>query len=376
MAAANPAKFNLRNPAVKRIMQEIKEMLGETCADFMADALEDDIFEWHFVVRGPPDTEFEGGIYHGRILLPSEYPFKPPSFMMLTPNGRFQTGVKVCLSISSHHPEHWQPSWSVRTALTALIAFMPTPGQGALGSLDFTKDERQQLAVKSRTEVPKFGSAARQKVINEMHQRMLTLQQQQEESSSSKAAGAAAAAASPAGADAAPAAAAAGSDQEGSKQQQQQQDNMQAMQEHPAAVQQQQLQDAVSSSRQDNNKASIAAAAAGGKKPAAAAAAAGAAATAAASPAIPVASAPAAAAAAPAAAPAVASAPLGHPVYVAARAGSPATAAAGGGAVGSRPGELPADRGLTFLAVVLSVAIAAMLLKKVMTAMGGYRLLV
>lgn len=77
----------------------------------------------------------QGGIYHGRILLPAEYPFKPPSFMMLTPNGRFQTGVKICLSISSHHPEHWQPSWSVRTALTALIAFMPTPGQGALGSI-------------------------------------------------------------------------------------------------------------------------------------------------------------------------------------------------------------------------------------------------
>lgn len=77
----------------------------------------------------------QGGVYHGRILLPAEYPFKPPSFMMLTPNGRFQTGVKVCLSISSHHPEHWQPSWSVRTALTALVAFMPTPGQGALGSL-------------------------------------------------------------------------------------------------------------------------------------------------------------------------------------------------------------------------------------------------
>jgi hypothetical protein len=55
--------------------------------------------------------------------------------MMLTPNGRFQTGTKICLSISSHHPEHWQPSWSVRTALTALIAFMPSPGQGALGSL-------------------------------------------------------------------------------------------------------------------------------------------------------------------------------------------------------------------------------------------------
>ena len=81
----------------------------------------------------------QGGIYHGRILLPPEYPFKPPSFLMLSPNGRFETGVKICLSISSHHPEHWQPSWSVRTALTALIAFFPTPGNGAIGSLVRTR---------------------------------------------------------------------------------------------------------------------------------------------------------------------------------------------------------------------------------------------
>ncbi len=77
----------------------------------------------------------QGGIYHGRILLPPEYPFKPPSFLLLTPNGRFETGVKICLSISSHHPEHWQPSWSVRTALVALVAFFPTPGNGAIGSI-------------------------------------------------------------------------------------------------------------------------------------------------------------------------------------------------------------------------------------------------
>ena len=54
---------------------------------------------------------------------------------MLTQNGRFETNTKICLSISSHHPEHWQPSWSVRTALVALTAFMPSPGHGAIGSL-------------------------------------------------------------------------------------------------------------------------------------------------------------------------------------------------------------------------------------------------
>lgn len=170
-------KWNAKNPAVRRIMQEIRELQQEESTEFIAEALEEDIFEFAFVVQGPPDTEFEGGVYHGRILLPSEYPFKPPSFVMLTPSGRFQTNVKICLSISSHHPEHWQPSWSVRTALTALIAFMPSPGAGALGSLDYTKEERQQLAAKSRLEAPRLGSASRQKVVDDLHRRMLALQE-------------------------------------------------------------------------------------------------------------------------------------------------------------------------------------------------------
>ncbi|KAL9689832.1 hypothetical protein QQ045_010222 [Rhodiola kirilowii] len=111
---------------------------------------QENIFEWQFAIRGPVDSEFEGGIYHGRIQLPPEYPLKPPLFMLLTPNGRFETQTKICLSISNYHPEHWQPSWSVRTALVALIAFMPTNPNGALGSLDYTKEERKALAIKSR----------------------------------------------------------------------------------------------------------------------------------------------------------------------------------------------------------------------------------
>lgn len=141
--------------------------------DFMSLPLEENLFEWQFAIRGPRETEFEGGIYHGRIQLPAEYPFKPPSFMLLSPNGRFETQTKICLSISNHHPEHWQPSWSVRTALVALIAFMPTSPNGALGSLDYTKEERRALAIKSRESSPKFGTSERQKLIDEIHEYML-----------------------------------------------------------------------------------------------------------------------------------------------------------------------------------------------------------
>ena len=120
----------------------------------------------------------QGGIYQGRILMPAEYPFKPPAFVMLTPSGRFETGTKICLSISSHHPESWQPSWSVRSALVALIAFMQTPGSGALGSLDHPAHLRQQMAAESRVRAPVYGSEARQQLIQRMHARLLELEPQ------------------------------------------------------------------------------------------------------------------------------------------------------------------------------------------------------
>ncbi|RLN94218.1 hypothetical protein BBJ28_00018700 [Nothophytophthora sp. Chile5] len=62
------------------------------------------------------------------------------------PNGRFEVRKKICLSISAHHPEEWQPAWGVRLILEALISFMPTKGEGAIGALDFPAAERKRLA--------------------------------------------------------------------------------------------------------------------------------------------------------------------------------------------------------------------------------------
>ena len=107
------------------------------------------MFEWHFTIRGAADTDFAGGVYHGRILLPPEYPFKPPNIVFLTPSGRFETGVMVCLSFSAHHPELWQPAWGIRLILEALISFLPTPADGAIGALDWTAKERKKLAKES-----------------------------------------------------------------------------------------------------------------------------------------------------------------------------------------------------------------------------------
>ena len=57
--------------------------------------------------------------------------------------------MKVCLSFSAYHPELWQPAWGIRLILEALISFLPTKGDGAIGALDWSSDERKRLAKES-----------------------------------------------------------------------------------------------------------------------------------------------------------------------------------------------------------------------------------
>ena len=46
--------------------------------------------------RGLPLTPGAGGIYHGKLIFPAAYPFKPPSILMLTPSGRFAVNTRLC----------------------------------------------------------------------------------------------------------------------------------------------------------------------------------------------------------------------------------------------------------------------------------------
>ena len=143
------SQFSLKNTGVRRIMEEVNEMKKDPSDQYHAMPLEDNIFDWHFTLRGPKGTDFEGGFYHGRIVLPSGYPFKPPNIYFLNENGRFEIRKKICLSFSAYHPEEWQPAWGIRTILEALISFMPSKSEGAIGGLNWTKEERQKCIKKS-----------------------------------------------------------------------------------------------------------------------------------------------------------------------------------------------------------------------------------
>jgi len=134
--------------ATARLKQDLLRLKKDPISYVEAEPLPSNILEWHYVVTGPEDSLYKGGCYHGKLVFPPQYPFKPPTIYMITPNGRFKPNTKLCLSISSFHPETWNPAWSVSTILVALVSFMleKTPTQG---SLETTEDEKRLLAEQS-----------------------------------------------------------------------------------------------------------------------------------------------------------------------------------------------------------------------------------
>ncbi|KAG0001490.1 Ubiquitin-conjugating enzyme E2 6 [Entomortierella chlamydospora] len=134
--------------AYKRLTKEYINIQKSPPAYLFARPLETNILEWHYVLKGPPETPYYGGEYHGKLVFPSDYPFKPPSIRMITPNGRFQIDTRLCLSMSDFHPGTWNPSWSVATILNGLLSFM-SQEESTTGSISTSHYERTVLALRS-----------------------------------------------------------------------------------------------------------------------------------------------------------------------------------------------------------------------------------
>jgi ubiquitin-conjugating enzyme E2 J2 len=133
---------------IKRLQKEYRALCKEPVSHIVARPSPSDILEWHYVLEGSEGTPFAGGFYYGKIRFPPEYPYKPPGISMTTPNGRFMTQKKICLSMSDFHPETWNPMWSVSSILTGLLSFMMDTSP-TTGSVSTTTAEKQRLAKSS-----------------------------------------------------------------------------------------------------------------------------------------------------------------------------------------------------------------------------------
>lgn len=134
--------------ATGRLRKELVKLQKDPPPGVIAEPDESNILKWHYAVRGPSGTAFEGGIYVGKLVFPNEYPMKPPGIMMLTPSGRFKVNTRLCLSMSDFHPESWNPMWSVATIIQGVQSFMVSD-ELTTGGLKSPASEHRRLAAVS-----------------------------------------------------------------------------------------------------------------------------------------------------------------------------------------------------------------------------------
>ncbi|KAJ5956164.1 hypothetical protein N7501_010443 [Penicillium viridicatum] len=139
----------MSSPSTRRLLKESTDLYKNPSPYFTAAPISDtNLHDWHFTLAGPPSpSPYAQGLYHGRITFPATYPLRPPSFRFLTPSGRFEVNREICLSISGHHEETWQPAWGVRTALLGIRSeIFGSESQGQVGGMEGSEELRREYA--------------------------------------------------------------------------------------------------------------------------------------------------------------------------------------------------------------------------------------
>ena len=110
---------------IKKEYDDLKDHEKETTVKVWM--VDEDIRHWKGQISGASDTCYQGGIFIIDIIIPQDYPFKPPKMKFDTkiwhPNISSVTGA-ICLDILKNE---WTPALTIRTALISLQALMCAP---------------------------------------------------------------------------------------------------------------------------------------------------------------------------------------------------------------------------------------------------------
>lgn len=143
--------------ATRRLLKEYKKLQSKPVPNIITRPSKGNMLKWYFMLHSMQD-DYKDGIYIGKIVFPSDYPFKPPDILFLTPNGRFETNKKICLSFTSYHPESWNPNWTMENMLLGVLSFMydDKPTTGSISTSSFTKRKYARGSISFNLGIPEF----------------------------------------------------------------------------------------------------------------------------------------------------------------------------------------------------------------------------
>lgn len=133
----------------KRFAGEVKLLQKEPLHYVSAYPDKENELIWYFLIKGQKGTDFEGGEYIGKIEHSPKYPAEPPSYMMLTPTGRYEINKKICLTNSNFHRGDWNAMWNIKTILIGFYSIFLDDTATGIAHIHESKEKRCDYAMNS-----------------------------------------------------------------------------------------------------------------------------------------------------------------------------------------------------------------------------------
>jgi ubiquitin-conjugating enzyme E2 J2 len=134
---------NLSRLTQKRLVNEIKRV--EPSDMYQIYYSESEELTYYFLIRLDAQP-YENGYYIGKIIVPSDYPKNPGDFYLLTPNGRFMTNNKICMSNTSYHKDQWAAAgWNIERMVQGIISMFYNLEEHGISFITTEESEKLKL---------------------------------------------------------------------------------------------------------------------------------------------------------------------------------------------------------------------------------------
>lgn len=115
------------SPAIRRVLAEIGKLAnGMNIEGVHVFPSPEDVMFWRVLVEGPLASPFEGGVFALQVVVPSNFPFKPPAITFDTPiyHCNVNDSGKICLD---ELQGGWSPSKTIAQCLQAIRNMLAEP---------------------------------------------------------------------------------------------------------------------------------------------------------------------------------------------------------------------------------------------------------
>lgn len=153
----------MASPGIKRIGKEYEEITKNPPAGMTISLVdESDLHKWIITMDGPKNSPYAGGKFTLNLVLPAEYPFKPPKISFKTrifhPNISNDDTGSMCLGLLK--PESWKPPTRIAAVLEAAKQLLsePLPDDSVETSIaDMFKSDRNLYEQKAKEYVKQYA---------------------------------------------------------------------------------------------------------------------------------------------------------------------------------------------------------------------------